>query len=90
MGRSSVPFKNSRCHTTSLKTFTLNEREAIAECFQQNGYAVIKNVFNADEVAVLKCATDRVKRRGSKIGRSFRHGNLGYWIKDDSRIGTNV
>jgi len=90
MGRSSVPFKNSRCHTTSLKTFTLNEREAIAECFQKNGYAVIKNVFNADEVAVLKCATDRVKRRGLKIGRSFRQGNLGYWIKDDSHIGTNV
>ncbi|MCZ6853158.1 MAG: hypothetical protein O7G86_04480, partial [Gammaproteobacteria bacterium] len=82
MGRSSVPIKNSRCHTTSLKTFTLNEREAIAECFQQYGYAVIKNVFNADEVAALKCATDRVKRRGSKIGRSFRHGNLGYWIKE--------
>ena len=74
----------------SLKTFTLNEPEAIAECFHHHGYAVIKGVFNADEIAALKCATDRAKRRGLKIGRSVRHGNLGYWIKDDPQIGTNV
>ncbi len=90
MGRSNAPITNPRCRRTSLSTFTLNEPEAIAECFHEHGYAVVKNVFNADEVAALKCAADRAKRRGLKIGRSFRQGNQGYWINDDSRIGTNV
>jgi len=90
MGRSNAPNTNPRCRKTSLSTFTLNEPEAIAECFHEHGYAVVKNVFNADDVAALKCAADRAKQRGLKIGRSFRHGNQGYWINDDSRIGTNV
>ncbi len=90
MGRSIATVANRRHRSTGLKTFTLNEREAIAGCFHQHGYAVIKNVFNADEVAALKHAADRAKRRGLKVGRSFRHGNLGYWIKDDPYIGTNV
>ncbi|MDH3643834.1 MAG: phytanoyl-CoA dioxygenase family protein [Gammaproteobacteria bacterium] len=71
-------------------TFSLDEPESIAECFHRHGYAVVKNVFNAAEVAALKSATDRAKRRGLQVGKSFRHGNLGYWIKDDPRIGTNV
>lgn len=73
-----------------LTTFTPGEREAIAECFHEHGYALIRNVFNTDEVAALKSATDRVKRQGLEVGKSFRHGNLGYWITDDAHIGTNV
>ena len=90
MGLSNIRITNGRCRRTSSKTFTLNEREGIAGDFHQRGYAVVENVFNAVEVAALKCATDRVKRRGLRVGRSFRHGNQGYWINDDPRIGTNV
>ena len=90
MDLSTVPVTDQRYRRTSLKTFTLDESDAIAGCFHEHGYAVVKNVFNAVEVAALKCAADRAKQRGLKVGRAFRHGNLGYWIKDDPRIGTNV
>ena len=90
MGRSIVTVTDRRHRRKNLKAFRLSEREAIARCFHQHGYAVIKNVFSADEVAALKYAADRAKRRGLKVGRSFRHGNQGYWIRDDARIGTNV
>jgi len=91
MGRSIVSATNRRGDRgTGLKTFTLNERGAIAAYFREHGYAVIRAVFSAAEVSGLKSATDRAKQRGLAIGTSFRHGNLGYWIRDDARIGTNV
>jgi ectoine hydroxylase-related dioxygenase (phytanoyl-CoA dioxygenase family) len=74
----------------NLRSFTLNETEAITDCFHHDGYAVIRDVFSIQEVSNLKRATDRVKRRGFKVGRSFRHGNQGYWVNDDPLIGTNV
>jgi ectoine hydroxylase-related dioxygenase (phytanoyl-CoA dioxygenase family) len=89
MGHPTAPVIDRR-DQNRLTTFTPGEPEAIAECFHEHGYAVVKNVFNTDEVTALKRATDRVKRQGVKVGKSFRHGNLGYWIKDDPRIGTNV
>jgi ectoine hydroxylase-related dioxygenase (phytanoyl-CoA dioxygenase family) len=90
MGGSTTSATHRRHHPTDLATCTLDEQEAITHAFHQYGYAVIKNVFTADEVAALKTAADRAKRRGLKVGRSFRHGNQGYWIKDDPQIGTNV
>ena len=51
---------------------------------------MVRNVFSAEEVAALKSASDRLKRRGLAVGKSFRQGNLGYWIAEDERIGTNV
>lgn len=65
-------------------------RESISDQFHEYGYAIARGVFTATEVAQLKLATDRCKQHGLKIGRSFRQGNLGYWIDDDANIGTNV
>ena len=90
MRHSKLPVSKRHARGTGLQTFVPSERDSIAECFHQHGYAVIKNVFSAAEVAELKCAADRAKQQGLKVGRPFRHGNLGYWIKDDPCIGTNV
>jgi ectoine hydroxylase-related dioxygenase (phytanoyl-CoA dioxygenase family) len=67
-----------------------NAEYSVSECFQRHGYAVARGVYAADEVEQLKNATDRCKQHGLKTGRSFRQGNLGYWIDDDVNIGTNV
>lgn len=72
------------------RRFTVDEAAAIAECFRQDGYAVIGQVFDAGEVAKLKKAADRAKQRGLEVGRSFRHGNQGYWIDNDPRVGVHV
>ncbi len=89
MNRAIAP-RTDRCHQAGPLTFALDQPEAIGACFREHGYAVIKNVFDTDEVAALKRATDRAKRRGLAVGRSYRHGNMGYWIADDPRIGINV
>ena len=74
----------------SSRRFTVDEPAAIAECLKQHGYAVIDQVFDAGEVAKLKSAADRAKQRGLEVGRSFRHGNQGYWIDNDPRVGVHV
>jgi ectoine hydroxylase-related dioxygenase (phytanoyl-CoA dioxygenase family) len=89
MSRTIAP-RTDRCHRAGPLTFTLDEPDAIAACFREHGYAVIKNVFDIDEVVVLERAADRAKRRGFKVGKSFRHGNQGYWVTDDPSIGINV
>ena len=88
MGLSSLPGRVGP--PAGLKTFALEETEAISRCFHEHGYAVVRNMFGADEIAELKAASDRAKQRGMAVGRPFRHGNLGYWINDDPRVGTNV
>jgi ectoine hydroxylase-related dioxygenase (phytanoyl-CoA dioxygenase family) len=90
MGNSNGSAISHRAQSAHLNAFRLDESKAIAEYFDQHGYALIRNVFSAEEVAALKRASDRVKRRGFAVGASFRQGNLGYWIAEDDRIGTNV
>jgi len=73
-----------------LRRFTVDEPAAIAESFWQRGYAIIGQVFDTAEVTKLKKAVDRAKQRGLEVGRSFRHGNQGYWIDDDPGVGVHV
>jgi ectoine hydroxylase-related dioxygenase (phytanoyl-CoA dioxygenase family) len=81
---------SSRYHPANPLTLTLSDPEAIAHCFHQHGYAVVSNVFDPEEVALLQRAVKRSKQQGLNVGRSFRQGNLGYWVDEDARIGTNV
>jgi ectoine hydroxylase-related dioxygenase (phytanoyl-CoA dioxygenase family) len=77
-------------HTVDPQNLALSDAQTIARCFHEHGYAVVRRVFSDNEIAVLHSATDRVKQRGLQAGRSFRQGNLGYWISQDACIGTNV
>ena len=58
-------------------------RQALAE----QGYAVVKAVFTADEIAVLAAAFDRIWHEGLCHPRSFRHGNVFYRIAEDAAAG---
>lgn len=77
-------------HTHTARTFTLDDADAAAACYHEEGYAVIKGVFTPEEIVRFKDATDRAKRRGYDMGCSFRHANVTYWVSEDPNIGLNV
>ena len=90
MSQAKVSVKNLSDHPADPLNLTLHETATIAHCFHQHGYAVVRNVFSSEEVEVLQNAARRSKTRGFNVGRSFRQGNLGYWVDEDAHIGTNV
>lgn len=46
--------------------------------YWRDGYAIIRGLFAAEEIAAIAAATDQVYAEGVAHGRSFRHGNLFY------------
>jgi ectoine hydroxylase-related dioxygenase (phytanoyl-CoA dioxygenase family) len=48
--------------------------------YTREGYAVVRGLFSAAEIAEIAAATDQVHAEGVRHGRSFRHGNLFYNI----------
>lgn len=46
--------------------------------YWREGYAVIRGLFDADEIGEIAAAADQVQAEGVRHGRSFRHGNLFY------------
>ena len=55
--------------------------------FRECGYAVIRGVFDAREVAELAAAFDRIYAQGIAHPRSYRHGNSFFQISEDSGRG---
>jgi ectoine hydroxylase-related dioxygenase (phytanoyl-CoA dioxygenase family) len=55
--------------------------------YARDGYAVIRGLFAADEVAAMAAAFDRLQAAGLALGRSFRHGNLLFRLGDDPHLG---
>jgi ectoine hydroxylase-related dioxygenase (phytanoyl-CoA dioxygenase family) len=48
--------------------------------YRREGYAIVRGLFSADEVATLAAATDQLHAEAVAHGRSFRHGNLFYRV----------
>lgn len=48
------------------------------EHYRRDGYAIIRALFSAQEIAAIAAATDQIRAEGEAHGRSFRHGNLFY------------
>ncbi|HEY6661843.1 MAG TPA: phytanoyl-CoA dioxygenase family protein [Sphingomicrobium sp.] len=46
--------------------------------YWRDGYAIVRGLFGADEIAEIGAAIDQVHAEGVRHGRSFRHGNLFY------------
>jgi len=63
--------------------------EALAQ-YRAEGYAVLRHVFDADEVRDMADAFDRHWAEGMAHGRSFRHGNLLYRLGRDAKLGKLV
>jgi ectoine hydroxylase-related dioxygenase (phytanoyl-CoA dioxygenase family) len=60
------------------------------ETYRAQGYAVVRGVFAAGEVAELATAFDREYAAGMAHNRSFRHGNLHYRLANDTALGRIV
>lgn len=90
MGSINASSSPARGRTAAPTAFKPDQPEAIAACFRKHGYAVVRGMFSSQETAVLAAAARRAKARGMEIGRSYRQGNLGYWIDDDERVGPHV
>ncbi|WP_162875598.1 phytanoyl-CoA dioxygenase family protein [Sphingomonas crusticola] len=54
------------------------DRQDIVADYRRDGYAIVRGLFSADEIAGIGLAIDRVHAEGVAHGRSFRHGNLFY------------
>lgn len=66
---------------------TLPDPEALRQTYARDGYAVIRGLFSAAEVAEIAAAFDRLRAAGLALGRSFRHGNLLFRLGDDPYLG---
>ena len=55
--------------------------------FRRDGYAVVKGVFRAADLAALAAAFDRIWREGLVHPKSFRHGNVFFRIAEDRHLG---
>ena len=55
--------------------------------YRTHGFAVVRGVFRPEEVRKLSHACDRVYARAMAHGRSFRHQNVFFRLKDDPALG---
>ncbi|MEK9971257.1 MAG: phytanoyl-CoA dioxygenase family protein [Ferrovibrio sp.] len=65
----------------------LPDHDDLRRCYARDGYAVIRGLFSADEVAGIADRFDRLQAAGLAAGRSFRHGNLLFRLGDDPHLG---
>src|SRR5947207_11898406 len=58
--------------------------------YRADGYAVLRGLFGAAEIAEIASAFDRHRAHGLALGANFRHGNLLYRIAADPKLGKIV
>jgi ectoine hydroxylase-related dioxygenase (phytanoyl-CoA dioxygenase family) len=60
---------------------------ATVDHYREHGFAVVRRVFGAEDVAALRAAFDRHWAEGMARGASWRHGNLFYRLGEDAHLG---
>jgi ectoine hydroxylase-related dioxygenase (phytanoyl-CoA dioxygenase family) len=65
-------------------------RADYVEHYRDHGFAVVRGVFDAEEVAALAAAFDRIYARGLGYERSFRHQNVCFRLGRDPALGRVV
>lgn len=58
--------------------------------FREDGFAIVKGLFNTEEVAAMATAFDRVYAEGLAHRRSFRHQNVFFNVSHDDSLGPIV
>lgn len=81
---------SARSASPSADAFPLDQTYAIVDSFRRCGYAVVRDVFEIPEIDRLRRAAERTRQRGLSVGRSYRQGNVGCWIRDDANVGRHV
>jgi len=61
-----------------LRTSSAGSEDGHVADFSRDGYAIVRGLFSASEIAEIGAACDQVHSEGLAHGRSFRHGNLFY------------
>jgi ectoine hydroxylase-related dioxygenase (phytanoyl-CoA dioxygenase family) len=64
--------------------------ERYLQQYREEGYAVVRGVFQPDEIAVLASAFDRVYAQGLTHRASYRHQNVFFRLAEDPNIGRTV
>jgi ectoine hydroxylase-related dioxygenase (phytanoyl-CoA dioxygenase family) len=68
---------------------TSNGEDYLAQ-YRRDGFAIVRGVFNAAEVAEIAQAFDAVRAAGLRLGRSFRDRNLLYRLSEDTKLGKTL
>ena len=66
---------------------TRQAAKAAAEQFREEGYALIRQFIDGDEVLAIKAETDRIYAEGLRHHATWRHGNLAFEILPESDLG---
>jgi ectoine hydroxylase-related dioxygenase (phytanoyl-CoA dioxygenase family) len=67
-----------------------NDREDYLTQYRRDGFAIVRGVFGAAEVAELAGAFDAVRLAGLRHGRSFRDRNLLFRLSEDANLGKTL
>lgn len=68
----------------------LPEPAKLRQSYAQDGYAIIRGLFSAAELAAIAAGFDRLYAEGLRLGRSYRHGNLLFRLGIDPMLGRIV
>ena len=64
--------------------------KAYLDHYREHGYAVVRGLFSADEIAELSAAFDRLYAEGMTHRASYRHQNVFFRIGRDANLGRIV
>lgn len=68
----------------------MSNRHDYLAAFRRDGFAIVRGVFSAAEVAEMAAAFDAVRAAGLALARSFRDRNLLYRLSRDPNLGKTL
>ncbi len=68
-------------------TLSRSAARQAAEQYREDGYAVVRQFIDGDEVLRLRAETDRMYREGLRHHATWRHGNLAFEILPEADFG---
>ena len=80
----------SRRGASALLSFASDLAVDPVATYREHGFAVVRGVFAANEVAELAAAFDEIYAQGLAYGTSYRHQNVLFRLADDPRLGRVV
>jgi ectoine hydroxylase-related dioxygenase (phytanoyl-CoA dioxygenase family) len=67
-----------------------SDRDDYLTAYRRDGFAIVRGVFAAAEVAEIAAAFDAVRTAGLRLARSFRDRNLMFRLSEDAKLGKTL
>jgi hypothetical protein len=67
-----------------------SDRDDYLTAYRRDGFAIVRGVFAAAEVAEIAGAFDAVRAAGLGLARSFRDKNLMFRLSEDAKLGKTL